>query len=208
VWRYDGQKRTAYTAGKEPFRARGLAYASAMKYVDSKLSGGRRAFADALGANDDPAFYEQIFVVAGDYDITPLVRLFAVVAALERTPIADFIEAAARWSGSSDSKGIWKPSLHGETPQRVAAKLHFAFNRYFPPCSAQPVQSEERSFIGDLSMIPVCMDGLYAASTLGFYRGALDAVGAKDVRIDWAKPASMGTHEGVPIERLRFTASW
>ncbi len=203
TWSYEPLERPGH-----PFRARGLAYVSALKYVDGPLPGGRRAFLEALGTSEDAAFYDQIFIVAGDYDVSPLLRLYVVAAAIEKTPLAAFIEERARWSGSSDSKGLWKPSLHGATPEDVAAKLHFAFNRYFPPCHAQPLNAERETFSGELSLIPTCMNGLYTASTLGFYRGALDGVGATGVHVDWERPIASGMHGGTKIERLRFTVTW
>lgn len=202
MWRYEPLPTDSKT-----FRARGLAYASAFKYVDTRLPGGREAFLAAIPAERRP-FYDQIFVVAGDYDISPLVVLFVTLARLCTTPIDAFIEERARWSGSSDSKGVWKPTLHGATPKDVAGKLHFAFNRYFPGCEAHPIEAREDRFAGELVKIPACMSGLYAASTSGFYRGALEGAGAKTVDLAWEKPRPEGRHDGIPVERLRFVASW
>ena len=201
MWRYE-----PLSAPSATFRARGLAYVSAFKYVDTRLAGGRPAFDAAIGA--ERAFYEQIFVVAGDYEVAPLLRLFVTVARLEDKPIERFIEERARWSGASDSKGVWKPALHGATPKDVAARLHFAFNRYFPGCEAHPLEASTDRFAGELAKIPSSMSGLYAASTVGFYRGALEGTGATGVELAWERPKPDGRVDGVPIERLRFVATW
>jgi hypothetical protein len=205
MWRFEPA--TSHAPGTEPFRARGLAYVSALKYVDKRLPGGRAAFVETL----EPAharFYDQLFVVVGDYDISPLLRLFKVIAELERSPIDTVIEDRARWSGVSDSQGIWKPALSGATATDVARRLHFAFNRYFPPCDARPIDVHSDRFSGELLTIPAAMNGLYAASTAGFYRGALAGVGAVDVNVRWSPPQPAGRHAGVLIETLRFEVSW
>lgn len=202
MWRYE-----PLAADSKVFRARGLAYVSAFKYVDTRLPGGREAFLAAID-RDDRAFYEQIIVVAGDYEISPLVVLFVTLARLQKTPIEAFIEERARWSGSSDSKGVWKPALHGATVKDVAARLHFAFNRYFPGCEAHPIESAADHFTGELVNVPACMNGLYAASTVGFYRGALEGAGAAKVDLVWDRPKPEGRHAGIAVERLRFMARW
>jgi hypothetical protein len=209
AWRYEPLDPRVFRVGEGPFRARGLAYAGALRYVDKKLPGGRAAFVAALGPNDPyAAFYDQLFLAIGDYDVSPLVRLYAIAARLEGVPMARFIEERARWSGGVDPKGIWKRPLHGTTPEEVAERLNFAFNRYFPPCHATALRAASGQFSGELAKLPTCMDGLYVQSTVGFFIGALEGAGARDVRVELAPPVADGTHAGVPVERARFVVRW
>ena len=208
-WRFEPLDPATYEVGKEPFRARGLAYVSALRYVDTRTPGARAAFLNALGAGDPFArFYDQIFLVTGDYDVSPLVRLFVVAAGLEGVPVARFIQERAQWSGGSDTKGIWKPSLHGAKPADVASRLSFAFERYFPPCGAQVIDVQAQRFDGELRRLPSRMNGLYAHCTVGFYVGALEGAGARDVVVHFQPPVSDGAHAGVPLERVRFAVQW
>jgi len=210
MWRYEPG--TTHVIGAEPFRARGLAYVSALRYVDSRIAGGRDAFKRALGRDRFADYYDQIFVVTGDYDVSPLVRLLQVSASLDEIPIAAFIEDRARWSGGADSKGVWKPSLLGMSgnprPEQVAERLNFAFNRYFSPCDAKPLETKPGAFRGELYKVPAHIDGFYVSSTVGFYRGALEGVGARDITFEWEKPVSDGAHAGTPVERVRFRVTW
>jgi hypothetical protein len=209
AWRYQPLEPRVFAVGEGPFRARGLAYAGALRYVDKKLPGGRAALVAALGPGDPYApFYERLFLAIADYDVSPLVRLYAAAARVEGVPIARFIEARARWSGGADPKGIWKRPLRGTTPEEVAERLSFAFNRYFPPCVARPLGAAPGEFSGELSKLPACMNGLYAQSTIGFFIGALEGAGARDVRVEFASPVAEGTHAGVAVERARFVVRW
>jgi hypothetical protein len=209
LWRYEPLGSEAFPIGQGPFRARGLAYRDALRYVDERLPGSRPAFLEALGKNDELAsYYDQIFLVAGDYDVSPLVRLFVVAASLERKAPAAFIQERARWSGETDLTGVWKRSLQGPTPGDVAKRLAFAFERYFPPCTGTILAGEPERCEGEIRGLPACMNGVYAYATVGFYLGALEATGARDVRVQLDRPRADGVLAGVPTERLRFVARW
>ncbi len=209
LWRYDPLDLARFPVGEGPFRARGLAFVNALKYVELKYPGGLAAFRAALGPNDPyAAYYDQIFVVAGDYDVSPLLHLFAALARMESVPVSQFIVDRARWSGGSDSKGVWKPALRGNSVADVAGKLHFAFERYFPPSRAEPRATSANRFEGELSNVPTNMDGLYAQSTIGFYEGALEGAGAKKIRVQFERPVPDGQHLGTPVERIRFAVTW
>jgi hypothetical protein len=208
-WRYEVLDPATFPVGQGPFRARGLAYVSALRYVDTQTPGGRRALLDGLGKGDPfGPFFDQIFLVTGDYDVSPLVRLFTVAAHLEAVPLARFIRLRAQWSGKSDTRGIWKPALHGTTPGEVAARLSFAFERYFPPCGAEVREAGIERFEGELRRLPACINGLYAQSTAGFFVGALEGAGAHDVTIHFEDVSSDGAHAGVPLQRVPFTVQW
>jgi hypothetical protein len=209
TWRLEPLDADSFAVGEGPFRARGLAYVGALRYVDTRIPGARAAFLRALGA-DDPfaAFYDQIFLVTGDYDVSPLVRLYVVAAELEGVAVGRFIQERARWSGGSDTKGVWKPVLHGPSPAEVAQRLNFAFERYFPPCGATVIASQAQRFEGELRGLPSCMDGLYVHCTMGFYAGALQGAGARDVLVRFEQPAPDGARAGVAVERIRFAVQW
>jgi hypothetical protein len=164
---------------------------------------------ERLGPGDPfGPYYEQLFLVAGEYDVSPLVRLLVAVAEIKGVEVGEFVRKRAARSSGDDTKGVWKPALHGRTPAEVASRLHFAFARYFPPCTGDPIRVEERRFDGELRGLPACMNGLYASSTIGFYEGALRDVGALDVDVAFERPESDGMTAGIPLERLRFTVRW
>jgi hypothetical protein len=208
-WRYEPLGVDRFPVGQGPFRARGLAYVGALKYVDTRLRGGRDAFLARLGlAHPFASFYEQIFLVTADYDVSPLVQLYLVIAALEGNSVDSVVKRGSRWSGEHDPKSVWRPSLRGATPSDVAARLNFAFDRYFPPSSAEALSSQPEAFEGELRRLPACMAGLYVSGTAGFYEGALGWLGAANVRTQFARPAPDGLLAGVAMERVRFSVRW
>jgi len=198
-----------FPLGTGPFRARGLAFVAALEYIDTRLPGGRTAFFAALGKDDPHApYYDQLFVMSGDYDVSPLVRLYTVVAGLEGMSAARFIEDRSRWSARSTSQGLWKPLLKASSPEEMAERTHLAFNRYFTPCTAKPLGVQKGRFDGELAQIPACMNGIYRCATAGFISGAVELVGAKQARFEWQRPTPDGEIEGVPLEKVRFSALW
>jgi hypothetical protein len=208
-FRFEPLRPTAFPLGDGPFRARGLAYVAALRYVDKRLTGGRAAFIAALGPGDPYApFYDQIFLVSGDYDASPLLRLFEVCAQIEGVFVGRLIEQGSRWSAQADSRGMWRPMLKGASLEETAERTRLAFNRYFSPCQAQMTALRPGRFEGELSKVPVPMAGLYTSSTNGFMAGALGLAGATDVRVEWAWPTPEGSIAGVPTERVRFVTTW
>jgi hypothetical protein len=208
-WRYEPLDPARFAVGDGPFRARGHAYVQALRYVDAKVPGGRAAFRAKLGHADPFApYYDEIFLVTADYDVSPLLHLYIVVADLEGTHVDRFIEARARWSGAADTRGMWKLALRGPSPERVAERMRFAFNRYFPPCEGHSVAVEPGRFEGRLARVPAQMSGLYKDATLGFFAGALGEAGARDVRPFAEHPTPCGLHAGVPIVEVRFAVAW
>ncbi|NUP06688.1 MAG: hypothetical protein HOW73_11595 [Polyangiaceae bacterium] len=198
-----------FPIGDGPFRVRGLAYTTALEYVDTRLPGGRPALLAELG-HDDPwaAYLQQIFVVAGDYDASPLVRVFCAVAKLKNRPVAEFIERRSRASAKADVHGMWKPLLKTSSPEAMAERLHIAFNRYFRPCEAQNLSVTPGRFEAELTKMPEPMAGLYVSSTRGFVSAALSAAGARDADIVMAPPGPDGREGPVPLLRARFVATW
>jgi hypothetical protein len=208
-FRYEPLGPHRFPVGQGPFRARGLAYVVALKYVDGRLPGGRQAFVDALGPDDPFApFYQQIFLVSGDYDVSPLVRLYEVCARIERAPLGRFIEERARWSAESDTKGLWKPMLKADSPEGAAERTRLAFMRYFPPCQAVVLSLEPGRFEGELSQLPSPMSGVYTSATAGFVAAALTLAGASSPRVEWDRQAPDGALQGIPLEKARFVATW
>jgi hypothetical protein len=209
LWRYEPLGVGQFPLGEGPFRARGLAYVSALKFADTRLRGGRAAFLEALGPGDPFAsYYDQIFLVTGDYDVSPLMRLYNVAAAMQGVPVGRFIEERSRWSAESTSKGLWRPILKASSPEAMSESTAQAFNRFFQPCKAEKVSARPGHFEGELSKLPACMSGLYTSATIGFFAEAVEIAGGRGCQVEMGKPVSDGELAGVSLQRVRFVASW
>jgi len=207
-WRYDPAGPQPAAAGEGPFRVRGHAFQTALDYVDQRLAGGRAGFLAALGPEDAAPYFDQIFVASGDYDIAPLVLLYCTAARMKGVATGRFIEARSRWSAASVVQGLWKPVLKTVSPEAMAERVHYAFNRFFEPCRANPLGVTPGRLEVELTSIPGHMNGLYASSTIGFVEACLALAGAVDAKLQFDPPQSSGELKGVPTERLRFVATW
>ena len=207
-WRYEPLDPRRFPVGDGPFRVRGVAFVTALGYIDRRLPGGRPAFLHGLGPSDPFArYYEQPFDPTRDYDASPLVRLLVVAARLAHAPIGRFIEARSRWSAAGEARGPLKPAVT-QSPEKMAERLHLDFNRYFQPTRARTVGIAEGRFEGELACVPRSMNGLYVGATVGFVGGALRLAGARDPSFEWQPPESDGSLAGVTTERVRFVATW
>src|SRR4051794_35932739 len=99
AWRYEPLDPNRFKVGDGPFRVRGLAYAGLFQYVDHRLPGGRAAFYRAVGESHPyRSYYDQIFVVAGSYDVSPYLHIFKTLAKLEGTTVGRVIIDRSRAS--------------------------------------------------------------------------------------------------------------
>ncbi|MFO0756055.1 MAG: hypothetical protein U0359_06170 [Byssovorax sp.] len=198
-----------FPLGEGPFRVRGLAFASALKLVDTRFPGGRPGFLKALGPGDPFApYYDQIFLVTGDYDVSPLLRLYNIVSAHLGIPVGRFIEERSRWSAESTTKGLWRPMLKQSSPEAMAESTNLAFNRFFSPSRADKVECRAGYFMGELTKLPACMAGLFMSSTVGFFSEAVEIAGGRNCQVQFEPAESDGTLAGVSLVRARFAATW
>jgi len=207
-WRFEPFSPNAFPVGESPFRVRGLAYVSVLEYLDKKTPHGLPQFESMLEGDPFLPYYRQIFVPFGDYDATPLLRLFLTASAYEGVSVARFIEDRARGSARSDAQGMWKPLLSAKSLQQLVERLPVAFNRYFEPCHARTLEVRTHGFLGELSGIPSNMNGLYVCSTRGFVSACLENAGANSVTFSWEPPVLERESGVAPLESIRFSAQW
>jgi len=202
--RFEPLSPNAFPGGREPFRVRGLAYVAALDYLDKT---GERAVTRTL-SGVDAAHFDQLFVASGDYDVSPLVTLYVALARAARVTPATFVETRSRKSAVQMTAGIWKPMLKTSSPEAMAERTYLAFNRFFEPTRAATIAVTPGRFEGELSRVPAPIGGFYVASTIGFVAAALELAGAKRVDVKFTTQAPDGELEGVPLERMRFVATF
>lgn len=197
-----------FKIGESPFRVRGLAYMALRQYAEHKVDGGFSAVVRALGNDPFANYYQQLFIAAGDYDASPLMRMFQELSRRAGREIGSFIAARSRASAVRDSTGMWKPLLKHSTPHAMAERLPLAFNRYFEPCTASVEENEGASFSGTLKSVPESMSGLYCESTNGFVSACLEVAGASGARVEWLSREPTDALSGVAVATWRFRARW
>jgi len=204
-WRYEPLDPKSFRVGDGPFRVSGRAFAAATSYLDRRLPGGHDGLLAALGPKDPfLAYYAQRFEPERDYDASALLYLLRVAAKLAHAPLARFIEARSRWSAKRDAPKEAKAA----SPESIAMRMPTSFNGYFWPPYARAISVSDGVFEGELAKVPVTMDGLYVAATVGFVSGSLELAGAKGLHFEWERPAPGSSHGGTRCERLRFVATW
>lgn len=197
-----------FPLGDGPFRVRGLAYVAALAYVDKRVSGGRAVLETLFEGDPVRDYFQQIFVLSGSYDVSPLLRLHVALAKLERKAIGRFIEERSRASATHDARGMWKPLFGAGSLPAMCERLPIAYNRYFEPSQAKVTTADAAHFAGELTRVPECMSGFYASATTGFVSAVLELAGVKNVRLEWTPLSRDSNLSGVPTGRTRFVARW
>jgi hypothetical protein len=202
-----GPSRWPFAPGAAPFRANGIVYKAALLYVKKRTPGGREALRAVLD-DADGAFLDRIFLPGTLYDIGPLVRASVAAAHIEGTPIDAFVRARGRESADMDIRGVYKLMLSVASPELLASRLPWAFNRYFEPTRAEMRSRSPGRVEAELQTVPACVAGWYAWATEGFVGKALELANARDVRFRWDPPAPGTPTAGVPAATLPFGITW
>src|SRR5678815_2331030 len=155
--RFEPLSPKAFPGGREPFRVRGLAYIAALDYL-AKTS--NRAIARSI-PGVDVAYFDQLFVASGDYDISPLVALYVELARAAHVLPGDFVVARSRKSAAEMTAGVWKPILKTTSPAAMAERTYLAFNRFFEPTRGTTIAVTDGRFEGELVSVPAPICGFY-----------------------------------------------
>src|ERR1700722_9096162 len=126
-WSYEPLELARFPPGEGPFGVQGMAFVTALHYVERRLPGGRNALAAALGVGSAVATYcKQTFDPSESYDASILLRILSAAAKIAHAPIGRFIEARSRWSATTERHGVLK-TLAGAPPEAMAKRLHLDF---------------------------------------------------------------------------------
>ena len=109
--------------GNGPFRGRGVLFNGYLEYIARRTPGGMDAVRAAI---EDPAvvaFFDQIFLATGSYDLSPLIHLVRAAARVEGTPLGDFIRERSRAAAGLDAAGVYRQQLKAASPEQAAGEL-------------------------------------------------------------------------------------
>lgn len=170
----------------ERFEIRGRAWSRTLQYLDKKLPDRAMAL-QPLSAEDRGYIEREMFIDAGWYALGPYVRLMRTVASMTGLGVEELMRRQAMQTASVDSTGTYRPLLSGGT-RKLTTRLHLAFNRYFRPCEAVPVDATRTSARYELRHLPASALPFFRGTNEGFVRGALEQAGAQDVEVVYDPP--------------------
>lgn len=195
--------------GESPFRIRGSAYAGYIHRIEREVPGGLPTILAKLDNKDVVEFLrDTIFLASSTYDIEPLMHLGRTLSQMTGTPLDKLVRDGSRRAAEADVVGTYKAQMRSASTEEMATRLPRMFERYFDPCRAETTQIQPSSVEMRFSGLPASAIGFYIWPNEGFITGALEAVGARDVRFTWATPISDGEIDGVPLQSITCRASW
>lgn len=195
--------------GESPFRIRGSAYNGYVQRVQREVPGGLPTVLAKLDDKDIAAFLrDTIFLATSTYDIEPLMHVERVLAQMTGIPLEKLVRDGSRRAAEADIVGTYKAQMRSASTEEMATRLPRIFERYFEPCRAESLHIQSTSTEMRFSGLPASALGFYIWPNEGFISGALEAVGARDVRFTWATPISDGEIDGVPTQSINCRATW
>ncbi|MEJ7732565.1 MAG: hypothetical protein WKG00_25590 [Polyangiaceae bacterium] len=171
-----------------PFRVKGLVYLGTRGFYADTVPGGLDAVLTAAG---DPAlvkFMGQVFVPGGWYDQRPLLRLGQAAARLLGIPYTSLVRTLAAKAAHRDIHGVYRVLLKLASPELVASRLPRAAIQYFDWGSAQGRMVEPGLYQASIVGVPEEVLVWLGATLEGFVPVALGRAGARDVKVQAAKP--------------------
>jgi hypothetical protein len=195
--------------GESPFRVRGSVYTGNLEALTKHVPGGLDAIAPEISNDATVAFLRNtIFLAASTYDIEPLMHLMRLFARLNRIPLDHFVRDGSRVAAEKDVVGKYRAQMRSASTEEMAARLPRIFVRYFDPCRAESLIVQANATEMRFSGLPASALGFYIWSSDGFVAGALESVGAKDVKLAWGNPLSDGDIEGIPVQSITCHITW
>jgi hypothetical protein len=195
--------------GEGPFRVRGSVYTRYLERIQKLVPGGLPTICAEIGNKDVGVFLrDTIFLATSTYDIEPLMHIMRTLARLTQTPVDKFVREGSRNAAERDIVGTYRAQLRSASTEEMITRLPRIFGRYFDAVRADSLDIHGDGTEMRFSGLPASALGLYVWTNEGFVSGALEAVGARDVRFAWTSPAPDGEIEGVTLQSLMCRITW
>lgn len=202
-----GARSRTYPPGQSPFHAKGSIWEGIREFVTECVPGGTEAVDGKLDP-ETRAFFSQKFVIAGWYDILPVVNVANAVAATLGVPVTESLRRSAVWHAERDLKGIYASVLKFDSPEAVCRRfasifaLHYSFGR------AQIVGEEPRRMVACAYGIPESIAAWWMRASECYVVPVLESAGAKNPRLVWGNVESDGERLGVQLVRCPSSTEW
>lgn len=195
--------------GESPFRVRGSVYTGYLSYIHTQFPGGLTAVCAQIDNKNVEVFLrDTIFLAASSYDIEPLMYVMRVLTQWTKMPLDKLVREGAHRAAEADVVGKYRAQLRSTSVEEMVHRLPRIFVRYFDPCQSELMRVENTGAEMRISGLPASALGFYVWPNEGFISGALESVGARDIRFSWSTPVFEGELEGVPIQHMLCRMIW
>jgi hypothetical protein len=180
-----------------------------MDHIHKHVPGGLGTIcADISNKDVEPFLRDTIFLATSSYDIEPVMYLIRTLAHLSRMPLDKFVRERSRNAAERDVVGTYRAQMRSASTEEMATRLPRMFDRYFEPCRAESLNVQASCTEMRFSALPASALGFYIWPNEGFVSGALEAVGARDVRFTWNYPFADGELEGAALQSITCHITW
>jgi hypothetical protein len=194
--------------GTSGFHVKGTVYSGVLERLAREPPEAVAQVRDDLADPELLAFYDQLFLASGWYDVFPIIPLLAAIARQRQVSLEQVVSEGARERVTEDIRTIYRGVFRGATPDQVAVRLVRGLARYLDFGRAESGTTTPGSTELLTHGMPSYLVPWYAPAAGMFMRVALESAGAREVRINWRIPEASGRHEEIPLVSLRASVSW
>jgi hypothetical protein len=194
--------------GTSGFHVKGTVYTGVLDRLAREPP---EAVARIRGELADPAllaFYDQLFLASGWYDVFPVIPLLSAVAREKSVSLDQIASEGARERVTEDIRTIYRSVFRGASPDQVASRLVRGLARYLDFGRAEGESAGTGATEIVTHGMPAFLVPWYVPASGTFIRVALESAGAREVRIAWRNPEPSGRRDEIALVSLRATASW
>jgi hypothetical protein len=197
-----------FAPGDSPFHGKGTVWVGIRGFVEARVDGGVDKVVEAL---EDPAlgaFFSQMFVTNGWYDIMPIMRISQVIGEVMGVGQMEYVRQSATWHADQDLKGVYK--LLGKLPSPIAVCRRFASmsSQMWNFVNIEIVREDACKVESYATGIPQVLAPWWLRAAECYTNVVLKASGAKNGRVLWQRPQPDGSAHGMTLVRVPAVTAW
>ena len=189
------------------FCVKGTMWLGIRAYVEERVPGGL----EQVNAELSPplqAFFSQMFLATGWFDLFPMLGVTRAISIVRRQPHMEQARQLAVWHGEHDLKHIYKAILKQSTPLAVCKRFPIIFSQLYNFGRIELVREEEGAVAACAHGMPEQLAAWWMQATEGYLQPILQASGGRNVKLTWQPTQPDGERAGVPLVRVPSVTSW
>jgi len=197
-----------FPAGTSPFRQRGAAYLTDLRYLDAVVKGGRGAVIEAIPDARARAFFGRRFHTSDWYDAYPGVQIEAAAARLRGMSFERQRRATGAWHAEDAIHGIYATLLRMVSNENIAVWAPRISSLYFEFGTTTTRVAGPREILGVRRGIPRELVQWLMFASAGFVETTLRLAGARAPQVAFLDVTPDGRDHQRDLVKVDVRLTW